>query len=295
MQRLDLNLASNPFRNNMLLWIGYSVATVLLITFSIWNVRSYVEYRGKLLELRDTVGTFETQRLDLDTRAIRAQEGIEDFDLDALEVQAAKANEVIEWKAFSWTRLFNELERIQPHQVKMSTVRPIFNASQRTGNVEELQTGSMPVAIEGTARRVADFLALEHALQDDTHFGRVEPDRITKANNGEIVFQLRFLYYPAEGEAAPEDETDGAPAEEPVVVTAAGDPPAAPDAMADGETDPEQAARTTEVGEPWTGAAPAGEGEVQSAAPATAPVRSKRPRTNRRRPPADTEEKGNDG
>jgi hypothetical protein len=295
MQRLDLNLASNPFRNNMLLWIGYSLAMALLITFSIWNVRSYVEYRGKLLELRDTVGTFETQRLDLDTRAIRAQEGIRDFDLEALEVQAAKANEVIGWKAFSWTRLFNELERIQPHQVKMSTVRPIFNASQRTGNDEDLRTGNMPVAIEGTARRVADFLELEHALQDDSRFGRVEPDRITKAKNGEIVFQLRFLYYPSEGEAVPEGEADGLPAEEPGVVTAAGETPAAPGSMADGQADPAQSARRTEVGEPWTGGDPAGEGEVQSAAPAREPIRSKRPRTNRRRPPADTGEKGKDG
>ena len=76
MQRLDLNLASNPFRNNSVLWTGYGTATVLLVLFTVWNVNTFVDYRARLLELRDTVGTFQTQRLELETRGKLALDGI---------------------------------------------------------------------------------------------------------------------------------------------------------------------------------------------------------------------------
>ena len=47
--------------------------------------------------------------------------------LEKLTVQSLKANEVIEWKAFSWTRLFNLMEQIQPWDIRMTSIRPIFS------------------------------------------------------------------------------------------------------------------------------------------------------------------------
>jgi len=203
MQRLDLNLASNPFRNNTLLWVGYGSVTLLLALFTVWNVNTFVDYRSRLLELRDTVGTFQTQRLELETRGKRALDGIRRFDVESLEVRTNKANEVIEWKAFSWTRLFNVLERVLPNQVRMNSVRPIFNPTGRTQDQGEVPEGAMPVVIEGTARSFGDLAELQEAFHADAQIGRVEPKRLDKTDRGEFVFQLRFMYVPGE------DERDG--------------------------------------------------------------------------------------
>lgn len=207
MQRLDLNLASNPFRNNTLLWVGYGSAVSVLVVLSIWNVNTFVDYRARLLELRDTVGTFQTQRLELETRGRRALDGIRGFDIESLEIKTDKANEVIAWKAFSWTRLFNTLERVLPYQVRMNSVRPIFNPTGGRQDQSEIQAGAMPVAIEGTARSFDDLAELQRAFHADAQIGRVEPERVDKTESGEFVFQLRFMYAPVEGV---EDADEGA-------------------------------------------------------------------------------------
>jgi hypothetical protein len=41
MQALELNLASRPFKNNTLPWVGLSLALALLVGVTVWNVRSY--------------------------------------------------------------------------------------------------------------------------------------------------------------------------------------------------------------------------------------------------------------
>jgi hypothetical protein len=46
--------------------------------------------------------------------------------VEQLTIGADKANEVIGWKSFSWTRLFNLLEEVLPHEVQMVSIRPVF-------------------------------------------------------------------------------------------------------------------------------------------------------------------------
>ena len=287
MQILDLNLASKPFRNNSLLWSGYAAALVLLVVASVWNVRTFADHQRLLADLQSDVGTFQSQRLELQSRAQRARAGIESFDLKSLRVQAQKANEVIDWKAFSWTRLFNQMERIQPNQVRMNSIRPLFRAAQRvTGDTAgETSMAAMPVVIEGTARSYGEFAELEHALQSDPHFGRVEPERLTRVDSGEVVFQLRFFYTPQldevdslefDGTAAyidvPEDGDDSG---EPAESDAASEPlqPAAGEAQVTAvPQDGAAADAPVEVTEPWAGV-PAGSADAaRSAAPRRTPV-----------------------
>jgi len=231
MQRLDLNLASNPFRNNSLLWVGYGTASVLLVLFSVWNISTFVDYRARLLELRDTVGTFQTQRLELETRGQRALVGIRRFDVDSLELKTNKANEVIEWKAFSWTRLFNTLERVLPYQVRMNSVRPIFNPTGGRQDQGETQAGAMPVAIEGTARTFDDLAELQRAFLADPQIGRVEPERLDKTDKGEFAFQMRFLYVPVEDARNVAEPPPGKDEDADEVTEVAADDPADPDAV----------------------------------------------------------------
>ena len=219
MQVFDLTLAAHPFRNNVVPWVGQSLAFVLLAGFTWWNVATWLEHRAKLRDLRGEVTSFESQQRELESRDNRALQGIRRFDLGALALQADKANEVIEWKAFSWTRLFNLLERVMPGGVRMSSVRPLFS-SEASGSRDMAfgdATRQVLVAVEGTARTFDDLTDLEADLQSDPHFGRVEPERITRGPGGEIVFQLRFHYFP---EAADGEEPE-APEPAPVATAAA--------------------------------------------------------------------------
>jgi len=43
-QPLDLNLATRPFHNNTLHWLGYGLGAVLVIVMTFFNVDAYVDY-----------------------------------------------------------------------------------------------------------------------------------------------------------------------------------------------------------------------------------------------------------
>jgi hypothetical protein len=198
MQPLELNLAPRPFRNNTLLWSGLAVAVLLLGWFTWWNVQTYQGNADELAELRDKVDGFDQRMTQFQLRDGKARAAIDRYDLSELAVQAAKANDVIEWKAFSWTRLFNHLEDLQPYKVKMLAVRPVFYAAERKTQNETVPEGAVPVQVEGIAENLRWFLAFERALLQDPHFSEVEPERSNKLESGEIRFDLKFLYYPGQ-------------------------------------------------------------------------------------------------
>src|SRR5262245_16021363 len=115
MQRLELNLASQPFRNNTLLWLFHGGSLLLLLTASAWAGTAWYHNHRVIRELRGTATNVEEQSAQLQAREQVAREGIAGHDLKQLQTRVDKANEIIHWKAFSWTRLFNRLEDVQPY------------------------------------------------------------------------------------------------------------------------------------------------------------------------------------
>ncbi len=197
---IELNLASRPFRNNMLLWFGHSSLAAAVIAFTAWNTLTFLETGRKLRELRNSVGSLESRLNDVEVRERRVQAEIGKHDLKYLATQTARANDVIARRALSWTRLFNLLEKVLPYEVKMVSIRPVFG-NPNPGQVLLLAAGPpaevVPVSVEGSSKDLNAFLDFERALIVDAHFDRVEPERSIHAKNGEIVFGLSFLYYPA--------------------------------------------------------------------------------------------------
>jgi len=253
MQALDLNLATRPFRNNTLLWIGYCLAVVLLGAFTTWNVLTYREYKTNLRELRADIDSFGVEEQQLEVRERRAQTGVEKFDLVSLEVRAAKANEVIEWKAFSWTRLFNRLTEIMPYDVKLVEIRPIFQLGrvERSDGFDVRAEGAVPVLVEGVGKNFDAVFAFQNVLLESRYFGRVEPSKLRRTDDKrELIFEMRFNYFqdaaeqpPAEALEAFEAIDAGAdPGADSEPVVAAGPPiDGAPAAVAVDEPDPESA------------------------------------------------------
>jgi Tfp pilus assembly protein PilN len=240
MQPLDLNLATRPIRNNTLLWIAHSLAIVLVVGLSAWNVESYLRHRSELSNLKSDVSSIEQRMLDLNRRDSAADRKIRTHDIKQLSIQVGRANDVIQRKALSWTRLFNLLEEILPYEVRMVSIRPVF-ATRSRGSIRDSESmKGIPVSVEGAAKSLRAFVDFERALIEDPHFDQIEPDRTVREEGGGLVFDLRFLYFPeataawdepesvesveaeaVESEPAPAEETDEAT--DPTQVAAGGD------------------------------------------------------------------------
>jgi hypothetical protein len=198
MRSLDLNLASRPFRNNTPLWIGFALAVAGTVAFAAWSTSTFLGQRERVAELDGRLdGADETMREYADREAA-ARARIAALDVKNLAIQAARANGFLMRRGLSWTRLFNLLETVQPPEVKMTAVRPVFGRERGGAAATELAPeGVVPISVEGIAQDLDAFLEFERQLLQDPHFARVEPQRADRVRNSrEILFDLRFLYDP---------------------------------------------------------------------------------------------------
>lgn len=197
---LELNLASRPFRNNVPIWIAHVVVAAGVAGFSAWNVHSFLDSGKKLAALQADIGSTEQRLAELDRRDQEALAGIRVFDAKTIDEQAGKANDILQRRGFSWTRLFNLFEKIVPYEVRMTAIRPIYGtreAEVRNRASKSAFSGTVPIDAEGVAQSLEAFLEFERALIMDNHFAEVEPMRTESSpGNPEVKFQLRFLYDP---------------------------------------------------------------------------------------------------
>jgi len=197
MQPLDLNLATRPFKNDTLPWVGLITAVVGLTVLTVWNIRTYRSNAHLSKDLSRQYAATREEMSEFDGRERVAQRNIEGFNLDALTVRADKANEVIRWKAFSWTQLFNLLQEVLPNDVQMVSIRPVFRPQAGSRRDESRpEQGRVPVSVEGTSKTLDAFFELERALLAHPNFENVDPEGHTQDRSRSVSFQLKFMYDP---------------------------------------------------------------------------------------------------
>lgn len=243
MNPLDLNLASRPMRNNTLLWVAHAALAIAILGGTTWNVTAYVRHGRDLDVLNAERDSFESRMSDLQRRENSARRGIGRYDLNDLNLRAGKAGDVIERKALSWTRLFNRMEEVLPYEVRMATIRPVFDFGRQGPKDRDLLGGGIPVSVEGSAKSLEAFFEFERALIHDPHFDQIEPHRFNRGEANEVVFEMRFLYF-SDAEAAEPDVPD----EEPAAIQAVADDAAESPEL--GEDTPPVDAESVEVKDP---------------------------------------------
>jgi Tfp pilus assembly protein PilN len=206
-QSVDLNLASRPFKNDTLPWVGLVVALLLLGAASWHNVDTWFQNRTMLAELEERQATIDRRLNELERRGGDAVRRIDKMNLPALAMRSGKANEVIRWKSFSWTRLFNMLEEVQPANVQLTSIHPVFRGERGRSKDEVEDPEQVPISVEGIAKDLRAFLGFERKLIASSHFDRIDPGTLaTDDNTGERIFRMRFLYDPRIVEQPPETE-----------------------------------------------------------------------------------------
>ena len=212
MQALDLNLASRPFRNNSIIWWSFALAFLAIAALTYGNVDRYLDYRAKYDSQSQNMTSFEDRMISLKDRLQKARSREGRYDLSTLTMEANKANEVIEWKAFSWTRLFNRLEAVHPWNVRMQEIKPVFRGQQRGNEVEidfTSENAQIPVVVEGLAKDLRALLEFQRRLFEDPNFADPEPERYETTDTNELQFTMLFYYYPNRSLEEPEPEGEG--------------------------------------------------------------------------------------
>jgi len=183
---LPLNLASRPFRNNLLVGTLLTVVGAALIGGTAFNLYVYLSYGAAYATLQraqeeDRARITELQKQERDLAA-----QIKTRDFRSAYGRGKLASELIRKSAFSWTQLFNTLETVIPPDVVLAAIRP------------NISSDGIVLRIEGVAKSHLALLTLEEKLQGHDAFKKVAPisERKLNPNLPDITFLVSCDYIP---------------------------------------------------------------------------------------------------
>src|ERR1019366_8520645 len=157
--RLDINLATRPYEDAREFWarwgLGVGLLGVLTLVLLGWAVRGWT-HAGRD---RHNIGQLQEQIAERDNERAKAQAFLDMSINRSTRDQSQFLNGLIQRKAFSWTRVFEDLERVMPPNLHVVSLRPELNEQ----NQMQLD---MKVACDTRAAAVE----LVHRMEGSKHF-----------------------------------------------------------------------------------------------------------------------------
>ena len=201
----SLNLARRPFVNtrpvarvSLFLWL----LGLLLLLGNIslyWNYLSgSEEKRADLERLEAKIQQQQRKNAELDRR-------LQTFDLAQQNRQVRYLNQKIAERTFEWSTLFDQLAKVMPDQVRLTSLSPsAISQDDDTRRFDDEETGRpqqtrVLLVIHGEAKSDEAFFQFVDRLFvhpfEDPDFSRK-----SREDNDLVQFDLRVTYIPDEGE-----------------------------------------------------------------------------------------------
>jgi len=284
MRLLEINLATRPFRNNTLYWVGFGSAALVLLALTTVNGWVYFHSGSSVQQYEQDMTLKKHKRDGLSREEQRLGLKLTKLDFGGLEQEAEFANDAIRRRIFSWTELFNRLELVVPPNVMLTSVRP------------EIQAEGISIVSEGMAKDQEALLNFEEGLIKSAYFTRIYPgSERREQRGGDLHFSVKFDYLPlgrpeatpaspAKTPAKTDSEIAGPPAPgaaEPKPIAA----PPKPPALSEQDKTQESPASISQAQPPVAVKPPVAPPSVAASAPTPAPKVEKVPPSTITRPP----------
>ncbi len=186
--RLDINLASQPYEDARQFWMrwGTAVGAAGLLTLVLLTL----DVTGWINARRDRAAISEKRAMIADRDRLRAQA---ETTLNLPQNRATRdesqfLNELIERKAFSWTRVLENLEKVMPPRVHLMSISPQLEEDNQLG---------LKMTVAGDSRDRA--LELARRMEESRRFSQtqVTAERFTQSNTGDTEqFEIVAIYIP---------------------------------------------------------------------------------------------------
>jgi type IV pilus assembly protein PilN len=185
--RLDINLATRPYEDAREFWMRWGLAVGLLGVLTLgllaWAVQGWINAGRD----RQDIAHLQEQIAERDTERGHAQAFLDMAANRSTRDQSQFVNGLIQRKAFSWTRVFEDMELVMPVNLHVVSLRPGLNDQ----NQMELE---MRVACETRSAAVE----LVHRMEGSKHFQGAQ--LVQESQGGEtgssIVALVDAIYVP---------------------------------------------------------------------------------------------------
>lgn len=187
--RIDINLATQPYEDSKRFWTYWGSAlgvlglvTLVLAYFAIAGFVQASHERAKIAGLQREIAAYDAEKA-------RAQTMLNLPENRIVRDQSRFLNDLFERKAFSWTKVFEDLETVMPAHLHVVSIRPDMS---KDNNLE------IKLIVAGESREQA--LDLVRKMEGSQHFKQtqIESERseVQPTSGDRVLFDLSALYIP---------------------------------------------------------------------------------------------------
>jgi type IV pilus assembly protein PilN len=179
--KVQINLASDPFRRDRPMIFASTVVAVLLTGVLAMLIYLAAGERDRSAESREMISKLQGQLLAISNEQAKL-EGVlrQPANAEVLDLSVF-LNELLARKGVSWTKIFSDLESVTPHNVRLVQVRPQITAKN------ELML-DMVVA----AQSVEPILAFIMKLEESSVFGATTPHNSLPPSQTDPLYRYRL-------------------------------------------------------------------------------------------------------
>jgi len=198
--RIDINLASQPYEDAREFWMRWGTALGVLGLLTL--VLLVLDVRGLIAAHRDNAVMAQTEALIADRDRTRAEA---DRVLNLPENRTTRdqsryLNELIERKAFSWTRVLENMEKVMPPRVHLVSIAP---------ELDDQNELSLKITVAGDSRDRA--IELTRRMEDSRRFVQtniIRESKVESQTGDTVQIEMAAIYIPelltAQSENTPE-------------------------------------------------------------------------------------------
>ncbi len=184
--RLDINLATRPYEDAREFWGRWGLGVGLLGLFTLlllgFAVRSWV-YAGRD---RQDIRHLQQQIAERDHERGTAQSFLDQNVNRSTRDQSQFLNGLIQRKSFSWTRVFEDLERVMPSNLHVVSLRPEVNEQNQMQLDMKVAADNRLAAVE-----------LVHRMEGSKHFQGAQLVQENEAGQGNgVAASVIAIYVP---------------------------------------------------------------------------------------------------
>ncbi|HET7892046.1 MAG TPA: PilN domain-containing protein [Candidatus Sulfotelmatobacter sp.] len=207
--RLDINLASQPYEDARQFWMRWGTAvgalgllTLILLALDVTGWINARRDRAAIAQKRAMIAERDQLRVNAE-RILNLPENRSTRD------QSQFLNELIERKAFSWTRVLENLEKVMPPRVHLTSISPQLDEDNQLG---------LKMTVAGDSRDRA--IELARRMEESRRFAQTNiiSERFEKSSGGGDTeqFDIVAIYIPEPlAEAMASSKNDGTPKAQP--------------------------------------------------------------------------------
>jgi len=203
--RIDINLATQPYEDSRRFWTYWGtglallvMATAMLVFLAVTGFMNARRDREQISNLESKLSAFSQEKNHAESTLNQPQNRV-------IRDRSRFLNELFQRKAFSWTRVFEDLERVMPAHLHVVSIHPDLS-TDKNDNME------IKLVVGGETREQA--LDLVRKMESSKRFKqtRIDTEKFATENSSmgdRVQFDINALYIPSTDKAEKAETSGG--------------------------------------------------------------------------------------